>query len=69
MSGTPPRRRLDLGMWVQVPGKPHLARLYCEGCERFSRPVRVRVPTEPTAPVMYPDPPKGWGHGCPRCDR
>jgi hypothetical protein len=65
-------RSLDLGMWYVVPGRPHLARLYCEECEQFSRPVRVPSKAEKASafPVpMYPDPPKGWELGCPRCER
>lgn len=70
--------------WRYVPGrgadhaKP-LIHAYCEGCERFSR--SVRPPTEaekaeackrhgvPSYTVIYPDPPRGWENGCPRCDR
>lgn len=64
---------LDLDMWtVDSAQRPGCARLYCSECERFSR--WVRVPTEAEKrrafPVpMYPHPPKGWEHGCPRCDR
>lgn len=63
---------LDLDMWVMHPTNPNLARLYCSGCESYSR--AVRVPTEAekraAAPIpVYPHPPKGWEHGCPRCDR
>jgi len=65
------RRSLDLGMWVMHPTKPHLARLYCSGCEQYSRAVRIPTEAEKARafPVpMYPDPPRGWEHGCPRCD-
>lgn len=75
MSG---RRTLDLGMWRVHPTHPHLVWLYCEGCETYSR--TVRKPTEadkrvvrercgdPHA-IVQPTPPRGWEHGCPRCDR
>lgn len=64
-------RTLDLGMWFMYPTKPHLARLYCDGCERYSRPVRVPTAAEKAAASpapMFPQPPKGWERGCPRCD-
>jgi hypothetical protein len=69
----PENAQLDLDMWVVDPlQEPGLARLYCSGCERFSRPVRVPTEAEKRAafPVpVYPAPPRGWEHGCPRCDR
>lgn len=54
--------------WRYVPGRGRdhpipLVRIYCEGCETFSRPVR---PPKPGS-GLNPDPPKGWESGCPRC--
>lgn len=57
--------------WRYVPGRgpddpAPLVRIYCEGCERYSRP--VLAPAYDGRPI-YPDPPRGWENGCPRCDR
>jgi hypothetical protein len=61
----------------EVPGRPRVVRAYCEGCERYSRP--IRKPTEadkqharercgdPLA-IVYPNHPPGWEYGCPRCE-
>lgn len=69
--------------WRYVPGRgpdhpQPLVRIWCEGCETYSRPVRPPTPVQiaearerfnaPNAPIN-PDPPKGWEDGCPRCDR
>lgn len=68
-----PHRSLDLDMWtVDLYERPNCARLYCSDCERSSRWVRLPTEAEKAAafPVpLYPTPPKGWEHGCPRCDR
>lgn len=61
--------------FITVPGTD-LVRAYCSYCEHVSRV--VAVPTErekakarercgdPHA-VIYPNTPKGWERGCPRC--
>lgn len=60
--------------WVYVPGRGEdhpkpLVRIYCSGCETYSRP--VLAPTDADrrkhGGVLYPDPPKGWENDCPRC--
>jgi hypothetical protein len=62
---------IDLGMWTMDTARAHLARLYCSGCETYSRSVRVpsQAEKDAAAPLpMYPEPPRGWANGCPRCD-
>lgn len=61
--------------WRYVPGRGEhhpkpLVRIYCHGCESYSRP--VLAPTDADRrrtghAVLNPDPPKGWEDGCPRC--
>lgn len=89
------------GGWYEVGETGRLVRLYCAGCETFSRPVRkpddtdkrrvsdqmvrdlveriherqtvepaqelVRAAGRALYPVLFPDPPRGWERGCPRC--
>lgn len=89
--------------WYTDQDRAHLVRLYCAGCETYSRPVlkpteadtrrisdrlvrdlvtkiHERQTAEPASdliraagnalyPVVFPDPPKGWENGCPRCCR
>ena len=59
-----------------VPGRPSVVQAICGNCDHRSRV--VRKPTEldklkarercgdPHA-VIWPDTPKGWEYGCPRC--
>lgn len=60
--------------WYYVPGrgpassKP-LVRIYCGECETYSRPVLAPTAADNRkhGSPLYPDPPKGWEDGCPRC--
>jgi hypothetical protein len=68
----------DIAHGDGYPGRPNVVRAYCEGCERYSRPVRKPTAADklkarercgkPHA-VIWPDSPPGWEYGCPRCDR
>jgi hypothetical protein len=67
--------------WRYVPGRgvkhpQPLVRAYCEGCERYSRAVRAPTEAEKAkarerygSGILYPNPPRGWEQGCPRCER